>query len=56
MDFQEAFIVLYGPAWYRMLGLFVAAVIILCVYHILMRSHRFARPRKRETFAGQEFE
>lgn len=56
MDFQDAFLSLYWPAWSRMLGLFVAAVIIVSIYHIVLRSHRFTLPHKRETFAGQEFE
>jgi len=54
MDFQEAFLALYQPAWFKLLGLYVATMVMLCIYHILMQSHRFARPRKRETFAGQE--
>jgi hypothetical protein len=56
MDFQDAFLTLYWPAWSRMLGLYVAATVILCLYHLLVRSHRFSRPRKRETFMGQEFD
>jgi hypothetical protein len=56
MDFQDAFLTLYWPAWSRMLGLYVAATIILCLYHLLVRSHRFSRPQRRETFIGQEFD
>ena len=54
MDFQEAFLVLFWPAWSRMLGLFVAAAIGGVVLHVLMRSWHFRRPARSTTFAGQQ--
>ncbi len=56
MNFQEAFLVVFWPAWSRMLALFVATSVIVEMYHILVHSHSFARPRRSSTFAGQDFE
>lgn len=56
MNFQEAFLILFWPAWARMLGLFVAASVIVSILYVLIHSYSFRRPRSRSTFAGQDLE
>jgi len=54
MDFQEAFLVMFWPAWVRMLGLFIAITISISLYYIIIYSQRFPRPRRSKRFAGQQ--
>ncbi len=66
MNFQEAFLIMFWPVWARMMGVFVAAGVIVGMYHVLVHSYSFRRPSKplafenghsdgtRSTIAGQK--